>query len=121
MGSCWENRVSTQGLITRDQGAELDMLAAEYVVGLLDGDEREQAARLIDSSVTMRFLVEDWGYRLSPLAEPIPPLAMPDIWRDLDRQLFAPRRWRNRLFWLVVAGLAVAAVVKLAFWLRVLF
>lgn len=100
---------------------ELDLLAAEYVLGLLDAEERDRAGQLIDSNGTMRMLVEDWGYRLSPLAEPIPALAMPDIWRDLDRQLFAPRRWRNRLFLLVVGGLVVAAAVKLAFWLRVLF
>jgi anti-sigma-K factor RskA len=99
---------------------EMSLLAAEYVVGLLDADERASASRLIDANGTMRGLVDDWAVRLSPLNAGYVAVPMPDIWRDLDRELFAPTRWRARLFWLAVAGLAVVLVGKLAFWARLL-
>jgi anti-sigma-K factor RskA len=99
---------------------EMSLLAAEYVVGLLDADERASASRLIDANGTMRGLVDDWVERLSPLNAAYAAVPAPDIWRALDRELFAPARWRRRLFWLVVAGLAVALVGKLAFWARLL-
>ncbi len=103
---------------TRD---ELDALAAEYVLGVLDTDIRREAAALIDRDGTMRVLVADWQQRFSPLDAGYDPVPAPDLWPALDRQLFAPGRRRNRVFWLVVAGLAVALVVKVAFWIRLLF
>lgn len=65
-------------------------------------------------------LMELWEERFVPLNDDYAPLAAPDVWAGLDHELFAPRRRRNRIFWLVVAGFAVALVVKLAFWARLL-
>jgi anti-sigma-K factor RskA len=98
----------------------LDLLAAEYVLGVLDANERREARTLIDGNGTMRMLAELWQERLAPLNEAYAAVAVPDVWPALDRQLFAERRTRNRIFWFAVAGLALALAVKLAFWLWML-
>jgi anti-sigma-K factor RskA len=98
----------------------MDLLAAEYVLGVLDAGERARTQALIHRNGTMRILVEAWEDRFSPLDAGYPVLAAPDVWRDLDRALFAPQRRRNRVFLLVVSVLAVALVVKMVFWARLL-
>lgn len=99
---------------------EMELLAAEYVLGVLEAEERRAAAELADRDGTMRMLVDDWAFHLSSLNTAYAPVPAPNIWPALDRELFAPKRRRNRIFWLVVAGLAVALVVKVAFWIRLL-
>lgn len=100
--------------------AELDLLAAEYVMGLLEADDRASTASLIDGNGTMRLLVGEWETRFAPLNAAYMPVPAPDVWPALDAQFFAPRRRRNRLFLFVVAGLAVVLAVKLAFWMKLL-
>jgi anti-sigma-K factor RskA len=99
---------------------EVNLLAAEYVVGLLEADEWARASRLLDTNGTMRELVDEWVERLSPLNVGYAAVPVPDIWRDLDRDLFGRSRWRRRLFWLAVTGLAVVLIGKLALWARLL-
>jgi anti-sigma-K factor RskA len=102
---------------TRD---EMDLLAAEYVLGVLDADERQEVDRLLGLNGTMRHLAEQWEDRLSGLNLAYVPVDAPDVWGALDRDLFRPRRIRNRIFWGVVVALAVALVVKLAFWSKLI-
>ncbi len=99
---------------------EMDMLAAEYVLGVQDAEERAQTRSLIDGNGTMRLLIQDWEARLDPLNRGYVPLPAPDVWPALDAQLFARARWRKRLFWLVVIGLGLVLAGKIAMWLKIL-
>ena len=46
-----------------------DLLAAEYVLGSLEGEERADAARLLATDPTFARSVVAWQRRLTPLAE----------------------------------------------------
>ncbi|RUY85778.1 anti-sigma factor, partial [Mesorhizobium sp. M7A.F.Ca.CA.001.12.2.1] len=57
--------------LAEDTGPERggdDLLAAEYVLGVLDADERQIVSRRIDADTAFARLVEDWEVSLSPLA-----------------------------------------------------
>ncbi|MDF3074507.1 MAG: anti-sigma factor [Alphaproteobacteria bacterium] len=103
-----------------------DALAAEYVLGVLQAVERQEAARRIDSDTEFRRLVTQWEERLAPLsasyAERNPPAS---VKQALDRRLFADeprdrpalsRLWRSLALW---RGLAAAATVALALFIAV--
>jgi anti-sigma-K factor RskA len=99
---------------------EMDLLAAEHVLGLLDAEARRAAAALVEGNGTMRLLAEEWEDRLADLNAEFVSVDAPDVWPALDRQLFAARRKRTRLFWLLVGAFAVALVAKVAFWAQLL-
>ena len=89
-----------------------DVLAAEYVLGVLRGAARRRFEQLLPAHPNLQRAVADWERRLNRLAAgslPVPP--PPVVWTALDDRLFpAARRepWWNRLgFW---RGLAVAGV-----------
>jgi anti-sigma-K factor RskA len=97
-----------------------DLLAAEYVLGVLPAAERQEASRRIDTEPAFARLVDAWEVRLSPLAEAYPEVEPPQsIKAALDGRLFAsaaaaaPRAglWASLGFW---RGLAFAAVAGLA-------
>jgi anti-sigma-K factor RskA len=105
-----------------------DMLAAEYVVGVLAAEERRQAAVRIERDPAFARLVEAWEARLSPLSAGYPEAEPPAAAKQaIDRSLFAGNRasaapssaaggiWQSLAFWrgLAAASLAllVAAVV----------
>lgn len=100
--------------------AEMDMLSAEYVLGVLEADERARTGDLIGSNGTMRLLSEAWETRFAPMNDGYPVLAAPDVWAGLDRELFAPARRRNRIFLLAGAVLVAGVVIKIAFWARLM-
>ncbi len=123
--------------MTRD---EQDRLAAEHVMGLLEGEERGLAERLLESDQTFQAAVASWQARFSELDETAIPQAADDaLWRRIEGSLQAPVRaaspaplivpdprsafaalWRNLAFWRA-AGLAGAfATVALAVGLGVL-
>ena len=56
---------------------EHDSLAAEYVLGTLDGDERKQAERLVKSDPAFRQEVTDWHAKLDPLIDTVEEAAVP--------------------------------------------
>lgn len=99
-----------------------EILAAEYVLGVLPVEERQQAAARIERDPAFARLVEIWEGRLAPMAEGYrevdPP---PTVKAALDRRLFAGGRassragaglWRSLAFWrgIAVAALAAAAI-----------
>ncbi len=102
---------------------DLDLEAAEYVLGL--GDARAECAARIDNDPVFAAAVEAWTWRLCPLAEDVPAIAAADLWPRIDRATTAtvtgltPRPANdNRLgFWRAWAagasGLAAAAVIGL--------
>jgi anti-sigma-K factor RskA len=114
--------------LAEDNGPERggdDLLAAEYVLGVLTADEREIASRRIEAEPAFARLVDAWEVRLSPMAatylEIEPPTA---VKAALDRRLLASTAttltgsrsslWSNLAFW---RGLAAAAVAALAIYI----
>ena len=118
--------------MTRDD--DLDRLAAEHVLGLLDGEECARADRLIATDAAFVQAVTRWRERFSELDETARPQPPPeDLWARIAGDL-APAReagasdptpivvpdplsafralWRNLAFWRV-AGLASAAAALL--------
>ena len=101
-----------------------NMLAAEYVLGDLPSEERQRAARSIDSDPAFAREVDAWELRLSGMAEAFEPVDPPaDLKRALDRRLFAGGAasqaqvsfWNSLAFWRgLTAAALVAAVVALA-------
>ncbi|MER9299611.1 anti-sigma factor [Mesorhizobium sp. M0621] len=105
-----------------------DPLAAEYVLGVLDADERQIASRRIDAETDFARLVDGWEVNFSPLAAAYPEIEPPtSVKPAIDRRLFAstasmttpvqPRGlWSSLAFW---RGLAAAAVAALAIYIAV--
>lgn len=96
-----------------------DMLAAEYVLGVLPAAERQAAAARIDTDAAFARLVETWQKRLSPLdgsyGEVEPPASAKAA---LDARLFADRKQTSKpglmqslAFWRLIAAAAIAALL----------
>lgn len=72
-------------------GEEMDLLAAEYAIGLLEGDEREQAERRVAREADFAALVEEWNQRLAPMLDGISPVAPdPSLWDRIRTSLEQP-------------------------------
>lgn len=116
--------------LAEDNGPERggdDLLAAEYVLGVLPADERQLASRRIDAESGFARLVEGWEVHLSPLAAAYPEIEPPaSVKPAIDRRLFASGAatpaesrgglWSSLAFW---RGLAAAAVAALAIYVAV--
>jgi anti-sigma-K factor RskA len=61
---------------------ELEGLAAEYVLGSLDADERRAVEARLAADPAFRAAVAAWEKRLQPLADALPPVAPPAHVRD---------------------------------------
>jgi anti-sigma-K factor RskA len=99
-----------------------DRLAAEYVLGTLQGPARRRFEQLLHSHPALRDAVAQWQARLAPLADSVAPVAPPaHVWSGIEGRLFgppaaaaAPPPWWRRLGpWRAFSGLASAAVVAL--------
>jgi anti-sigma-K factor RskA len=93
-----------------------DLLAAEYALGTLEGDERGAAERLLASDPAFARAVADWQQRLTPLAAHIAPVTPPaDLWPRIEAGIggaatVLPFRRRLRFWQATTAGaLAIAA------------
>lgn len=105
-----------------------DVLAGEYVLGVLDAQERRAAEARIDSDREFAAAVLQWQQHLMPLADEIAPVAVPErVWVRIRASLgldapaprprpAAPgfwdsvRTWR----WLSAGGFATATACLLA-------
>ena len=95
-----------------------DMLAAEYALGLLEGEALTVARRRAASDGDFARLVTFWEVRLATMAEDIAPQAPPAAAkRDLMNRLFGeeakPGFWSSLRLWqgLSLASLALLAVL----------
>lgn len=105
-----------------------DVLAGEYVLGVLDADQRSDAERRVASDPSFAADVAKWETHFMVLAEKIAPVPVPDyVWaRIVDALGFGPPSravlpernnfWNSIGFWrwLGVGGFATAAVCALA-------
>lgn len=100
-----------------------DMLAAEYVLGVLPVDERGIAAARIDAEQAFARLVDRWEVYFSPLAAAFSAAEVPAaVKAAIDRRLFAaggaaagsapagPGLLSSLAFWRVLAVTALAAL-----------
>lgn len=112
--------------LAEDTGPERggdDLLAAEYVLGVLAADERQIASRRIEAEADFARLVDGWEVNFSPLAAAYQDIDPPaSVKPAIDRRLFAsagavtvpaqPRGlWSSLAFWRGLAAAAVAALV----------
>jgi anti-sigma-K factor RskA len=100
-----------------EQGGD-DMLAAEYVAGVLSADDRQAASRRIDSDPAFARLVDQWEVRLAPLGSAYQPVEPPAALKAaIDRRLFTSAErgglWSSLAFWRGLAAAALAALVIL--------
>jgi anti-sigma-K factor RskA len=119
---------------------ERERLAAEHVMGLLEGEERREAEHLLNSDQAFRTSVVAWQRRFAELDETVTPVSAGDaLWRRIESSLgaAAPERhgssvvapgpvlipdpprafralWRSLAFWRVVGLAGAFATVALA-------
>jgi len=110
--------------LAEDNGPERggdDLLAAEYVLGVLAADERQIASRRIDAETAFARLVDAWEMRFAPMAAAYAAVEPPaSIKVAIDRRLFASSAsasavpsgglWASLAFWRGVAAAAIAAL-----------
>lgn len=111
---------------------DFDILAGEYVLGTLEGDDRAKAEQLLETDTSFQRCVNEWNQRLAPLSEAIDPISPPSsAWAKLEAALApAPSMpaqplaelagqlvelKRALVLWRFAAMSAVAASVALAF------
>jgi anti-sigma-K factor RskA len=113
-----------------DNGTERtgdEILAAEYVVGVLPADERQAISARIERDPAFARLVDQWEVHLAPMAGAYQPVEPPvSLKSAIDRRLFsgtaadaaAPSGglWASLAFW---RGLATASVAALAIYAAV--
>lgn len=101
-----------------------DRLAAEYVLGTLQGPARRRFENLLGVHPALRLAVAQWQERLSPLSSSVTAVTPPArVWQGIEGRLFAevrpaalasPVRWWERLaLWRAASGLATVAAVAL--------
>jgi anti-sigma-K factor RskA len=110
--------------IPADDGGD-DALAAEYVLGVLDQDERLRAATRIARDPAFARLVERWEVEFGGLngqfAEVTPPRALKAkvnalIFAEPERApLLGSAMWSSLAFWRALSAAAVAGLALLAF------
>lgn len=100
-----------------------DLLAGEYVLGVLAAGQRREAQARIDRDPGFARLVVDWEHRLSPLidtdsAVDVPAHVWPRVrtrlgWSAVDTQGGSARTslWQSTAFWRAASGLAAAAAI----------
>jgi anti-sigma-K factor RskA len=73
--------------------AEIDIQAAEYVLGTLAAEERAEFEALLGTNETARQAVAAWEQRLAPLAEQVAEVTPPAaVWAAVERALPEPSR-----------------------------
>jgi anti-sigma-K factor RskA len=108
---------------------EQKLVAAEYVLGVLDPTERRIAARQIERVPTLAREVQDWEQRLGGLADGVAPVTPPlELWDRIENNIAAPTAilpatkpglWQSLEFWrsfaIGSAAMAAASIFTLTY------
>jgi anti-sigma-K factor RskA len=87
---------------------DIDMLAAEYVLGTLPADERAAVARQARQDQALAEAIESWEQRLGPLSETVAPREPPKhVWGQIMERLDRLDSLAGRPFVLTVDVLAM--------------
>lgn len=102
--------------------AQIDRLAAEYVLGTLHGPARRRFGRLMNDRADVRSTVWRWERDLSVLAEGLEPEKPPRrVWKNILRRTQVSGTSSARIFdWVRGLWLAVPAAAAAA-WLAIVF
>lgn len=108
----------------REKPELIERLAAEYVLGTLNGSARRRFAAWMAADAALRRTVAEWENRLTPLAEVVAPVKPPArVWRGVSARIAPPRArpssrdsvWNSLAFWrsfgLTASGLAAALAI----------
>ena len=105
----------------RYDAAQVEYLAAEYVLGTLQGPARRRFDRLITDRADVRFSVWRWERHLNGFATGLEPRKPPRrVWKnvrrriDLSQPAMTPFRGRWRGFWLALSTAIAAAWLAVA-------
>ncbi|HET9159890.1 MAG TPA: anti-sigma factor [Caulobacteraceae bacterium] len=95
------------------QTDEPDMTAAEFALGVLDGEDRRAAAARAAGDPAFAAEVAAWEERLTPMAAGVIPMEpSPQVWTRIAAALgTTPGLWNSVVFWrgATLAGIAAAA------------
>jgi anti-sigma-K factor RskA len=97
--------------------SEDELLAAEYVLGVLAGVDRAAAERLLQRDANFAAMVAAWEQRLTPWAREIADVSPPpQVWEAIAAALPAPASpraglWESLAFW---RGFALASALAAA-------
>ena len=70
------------------EAEDFDLLAAIYVLGVLDPEEARAVEELAARDPEVARSVEDWRDRLAPLAALVPPATPPaDLWSRIEASI----------------------------------
>ncbi len=94
---------------------DLDLVAAEYAIGLLSPEERLAAEHELNNNATFRVLVELWEERLQPLSNSYGATKAPNVWPQLQKELFPHSQLFDLSIKMFEHALFVPAVVCLKF------
>ncbi len=109
---------------SRPEMSEKDgMLAAEYALGVLQGEARQAFARRMEEDSALTAAVRQWDEHFVSFADDIAPVQPPrHINAALEKRLFAsplqtqPSIWNSLAFWRGLAMASIAAVITLGAW-----
>ena len=95
----------------------IELLAAEYVVGTLDGAARRRFEQLLRLRADVRHATWAWEQRLQGLCEEIEPVRPPrSLWRSIRRRIGKGERMELLRPRFAMAAVT-AAIAVIAFWL----
>jgi anti-sigma-K factor RskA len=104
-----------------------NLVAGEYVLGVLDANERRAVAQRIESDAGLARDVAFWEERLGGLADGVRPVRPPEaMWSRIENAISAPAPapqrgglWNSLAFWrglaIGTAAIAAACIAALAF------
>jgi len=101
-----------------------DRLAAEYVLGTLQGGARRRFEALLPAHPALREAVASWQQRLTPLSSSVAPVEPPArVWQGVQARLFANNAaerapatqpwWQGLGLWRALTGVTTAAAVAM--------
>jgi anti-sigma-K factor RskA len=104
---------------TPENGPEADLIAAEYGLGVLEGDALDQAAQRAADDPAFAAAVQSWSLRLAPLSESLAETAPPAALKQrIETALFGPASqptrgglWASLSFWRGAAAAFAASTV----------